>query len=735
MRVAPRIKLLRRARFGFLWLNLAIFLALSGLLAWGTYDGYQLERAHSEETARRLARALDKYMHQTFRSIDAILAAAVAQFDQLAVGASVDDARWDLQALLRRAGAEIIEARNVVVIGADGRMRLAARPVDVRSNEPVPILDASDADYFRFHRENPRAGLFIGSPHLGKVSGEWYIPITRRIAGPTGEFAGVLMAMIDPWHFRAFYLSLQIGAQGSVGLYRDDGILLARAPDSPLLLGKSFADGQIFAKDLLHAPEGVFRTVAPTDGVERVVAYRKVPDFPLVVIVGIATQDALGQWYATLHRNLLLWLLLLIGFGAISTFQIRQAHRRWRVEAALIASERQARAATARLNGAIASINVGFYLFDADDRLVTLNSVARQSLGPVAHLAVPGIKFDEFIHRRYEAEIPEERIGERFYWIERRLACHRQPQGARLVRNAGERWLHFSERLTSDGGVVIIESDITALKKVHEELRAAKEAAELASRTKTAFLANMSHELRTPLNSILGFSEALKEGTFGRLGNPQHEEYVGYIHQSGAHLLQIINDILDLSKIEAGKMELHREPIDGADLIERAVRLLRHRAEGGGVRVLAQSDKQVPPIDGDETKVKQILFNLISNAIKFTERGGEVTVTARAASIGLVELVVRDTGIGMTSAELAIAMTPFGQIDSALARHHKGTGLGLPLVKHIAELHGGSLHLESEKGKGTTVTVRLPQWTETQTPAAGGVSPDQDGSSRLKRAF
>jgi PAS domain S-box-containing protein len=250
--------------------------------------------------------------------------------------------------------------------------------------------------------------------------------------------------------------------------------------------------------------------------------------------------------------------------------------------------------------------------------------------------------------------------------------------------------------------------DISERVRAERNLRQAKSEAEAASLAKSRFLANMSHELRTPLNAILGFSEMLEQGTAGPLDRRQ-QEYVGYVRQSGTHLLDIINEILDLAKIDAGKLELDEdEGIDVRPLADACIALVRERAAAGTLRLSVEIEDGVPPLVADSTRLKQILLNLLGNSVKFTDPGGAVVLAVHRASEGGVEFEVRDTGLGMSAAEIEIALEPFGQVDSGLARRREGTGLGLPLARRLTELHGGVLRIDSEKGRGTRIVVALP---------------------------
>ena len=272
------------------------------------------------------------------------------------------------------------------------------------------------------------------------------------------------------------------------------------------------------------------------------------------------------------------------------------------------------------------------------------------------------------------------------------------------VSELGQHLYDPGGRVLSGFGTI---QDITDRKTAENALRRAQMDAEMANRAKSQFLANVSHELRTPLNAIIGFSEVMKDELMGPLGAKIYKEYSGDIHESGRHLLAIINDILDLSRVESGQATLNEGEIEVPQMIEACLTLIRGKANDGALTVSTEMASRLPAIYGDERLLKQALLNLLSNAVKFTPRGGAVKVKAALTADGL-EISVIDSGIGMTAAELEQVARPFVQLENWLVRKYEGTGLGLSIVKAFCELHNGSLRISSEAGRGTTTTIHLP---------------------------
>ena len=257
------------------------------------------------------------------------------------------------------------------------------------------------------------------------------------------------------------------------------------------------------------------------------------------------------------------------------------------------------------------------------------------------------------------------------------------------------------------------EHEVESHRITEAKLRRAKDDAERADRAKSAFLANTSHELRTPLNAIIGFAEVIRSETFGRIENPRYLEYLKDIYDSGRHLLRIINDILDLSKIEAGKATIDKEErVDLATTVEAALRMVQSQAAADRVAIRFDPGPAPLAVSGSARMLQQVFINLLANAVKFTPPGGTVTVRADRRAADEIAVAITDTGIGMSDEDIEIALTAFGQVDSKMARRYEGTGLGLPLAKALIELHRGKLEIDSYPGRGTTILVVLPALLE-----------------------
>jgi PAS domain S-box-containing protein len=360
------------------------------------------------------------------------------------------------------------------------------------------------------------------------------------------------------------------------------------------------------------------------------------------------------------------------------------------------------------LETTLENMSQGISVYDADLKLVAFNQRYVDLRGfPPGFLHV-GMSFEEVA--RFRAERGDYGPGEVERQIRERVTEKRSGETLRQECPLSDgAVIAVNREPMPDGGSVTTYSDITERKRAEEALRAAKEEAEVANRAKTEFLANVTHELRTPLNAVIGLSELMNEATFGPLGHPKYTEYAKDITESGRHLLELIEDILDLSRIEVGKLKLYEEKVDAVKVVQACMMILRSRAEAGRIDIRTRLPKELPSLMADARKLKQILLNILSNAIKFTPAGGSVTLEACVEKDGAFVFMVRDTGIGIACEQLPTALAPFGQVDGSLSRKYQGTGLGLPLTKALVELHGGKIELTSVVDIGTEVTIRFPK--------------------------
>jgi signal transduction histidine kinase len=269
-------------------------------------------------------------------------------------------------------------------------------------------------------------------------------------------------------------------------------------------------------------------------------------------------------------------------------------------------------------------------------------------------------------------------------------------------------WVEASLTQSGDNEIVSVVRDVSERIRYEAALSQAKEEADSANRSKSEFLATMSHELRTPLNAIIGFADMMQNEILGPIGNEKYRSYTADMHASGEHLLNLINDILDLTKAEAGMLELHEEIVDLKDVIGSVARLMSGSIKNGELTIEINLPASLPLLRADERKTRQILFNLIGNAVKFTPAGGHIMVAGRFSPQSGISITVADTGIGIAAADLPRVLEPFVQLDSSISRQHDGTGLGLPTAKALIELHGGVLELKSTPGVGTEATVIFP---------------------------
>ena len=594
------------------------------------------------------------------------------------------------------------QANSLALLDDTGRI------INFSHTWPVPVISASDRDFFAYLRDHDEPGPFIGLPVVNRFTKAWTVMIARRVNGPHGEFIGIVCGVVETRYFEDFYKEIRTGESASASLFRRDGVLLARYPHLDDQIGKGLMRQSTWYA-ILAEGGGAYRAPGSLDDVKRLISVQPVPDYPLAVSVGIDQRVALAPWRKQTLIIAIGTLCAVVGFGFLFRALAIQFHRVEERSEELACSE-------GRFRDYAFTSSDWFWETDTNHRFTYVSEGIRQfGQEPATRIGRSRMELatdfdpDDAKWREHLATL-ERREAFRNFIYTRKLGD--QPENT--VSISGKPVLDPAGRFLGYRGTA---RDITAQMQSEQSLRDAKEAAEGANVAKSQFLANMSHELRTPLNAIIGFSEALELGMAGEL-QPRQAEYAGLIHQSGEHLHTVINDILDLAKVDAGKLDLHEEAaVEPRGIVESCVTLMKSHAIAGSLTLSIDAEERLPYLRVDPTRLKQILLNLISNAVKFTGSGGTVAVAVRRTAAGGVSFAVRDSGPGMTAREIETALEPFGQVDAGHNRRYEGTGLGLPLAQRLAELHGGVLSVESVKGTGTTVTVTLPPERTVTAPA------------------
>jgi PAS domain S-box-containing protein len=681
--------LFRAVRPGVGLLGIAATLVLLIAAATGGALWHFRDKAVAE--AERQTRNLDGVLaEQTARSVehvDFILSSMVERIEsERAAGGSADDGMMPRMRELLSATPQI---RTMMITDSAGHMT---------QSTTGRLTYVGDRPHFIAQREGTPIEPYISAPFVTRLDKKLAISVSRRITGADGAFGGIVATSLDPAYFNDIYRHIDLGRGSAIGLFRDDGICLINFPGDADNGHVPFA--HTASAPFLSGTSGVYRDRDTTTGAERIIAFHRVGNLPLLSVVSVTVDAVLADWRrevrlfssgAVVVAVTLCLLIYLLG---------KELKRRDALTEALRANEERFR------NFAEASSD-WFWEQDADLRFTYLSNAVftKSGLAPADHI---GKTRQEVVHRGVTAEQWRQHQAD--------LDARRPFRDFRFQRVD----LDGSVRYISIGGTPVFDGDgrfrgyagnarditpqILAEKALHE----AKAEAEAAARTKGEFLAVISHELRTPLNAIIGFSDLICRQILGPIGNAKYQEYAGDILDAGRHLLGLINNILDMSKIEARKMELTEEPVDLGAIADSCMKIVERQAADGRIALTSRIPLNLPQVRADEMRLKQILLNLLSNAVKFTPAHGRVTLSAHLDASGALVIEVSDTGIGMNEDEISVALQPFRQIESAVARKHEGTGLGLPLVKAFTELHGGTLAFTSRRGAGTTARIVLP---------------------------
>jgi adenylate cyclase len=710
---------------------LGILIASAALSCIAATGAMYLATARYEQATRdlqieRVGYILNRYVNETVWQLFAAdiggIARDIAQEDNLRKAVSTAD-RDGLKHLLPEAWRrDAVSSGRVPMLGItvyQGDGTVMAEHVSVPALRPTAAL----SDLLSKRQGNDRLARLR---HVWTDGGAPRLSVVVPVGGL--RLAGYLAVHVDPLH-ALHNLDDRLGMH-IVFTSADGAKRLAELQNFKIADGATVLHGEFMVK----APSGlpVFRANVAWDETETTNLMLNIREWSFAILIAALTLITVAT----------LMLVLIVSRqmareeteAATAALSAKRAEDdAWR--RAEEVNLREISEARTRLTEAIETISEGFSLYDAEDKLIVCNSRYQELLASHADVMVPGTSFETILRTAIERGLIMDAEGCREAWIEERLARHHAASEMHIQRRSDGRWIQVSERKTANGGVVAIYADITEMKQheaeladLVEKLQIARDAADEANRTKSSFLANMSHELRTPLNAIIGLTEMMVSNA-ARFGTEKAQEPLQRVNRAGKHLLGLINEVLDLSKIEAGKLELHPESVDLVPLIDEVIGTARQLAEQNKNRLVVECQESLGPLTVDPMRLRQILLNLLSNACKFTKEG-EVALRARKVADGRswIEFAVSDTGIGMTAEQQQKLFEEFSQADALTARRFGGTGLGLAITRKLARLMGGDVTVASEPGKGSIFTICLPGGTDipARTFTEGGRRPDGD---------
>jgi signal transduction histidine kinase/CheY-like chemotaxis protein/HPt (histidine-containing phosphotransfer) domain-containing protein len=653
----------------------------------------------ASDTANRVARAVEASINRNFVQVDAMLAGLPSILAPYA-----RDGRFDASGagrVMRELNNQNFTFRDVLLVGADGMPIATALAVSRRRPLPLPLGPA-------FTDAAPHAGsVMIGGPVQNPATGEWALffarPIRMPVIGNVTAVAEVPVPLVGSL--------LAVGGEAPgmrVTLERDDGTLLAALPHDETRIGRrlSVPAGALMGATQARSrfnDEPVLVSVRPT-------LYPS-----LSVVTTVERSAALAGWEFDRERALLVsgaFAALVLALAAALLVGLRQ---REKVEA-----ERARWRST--LENALESMSDGFVMFGPDDRLIACNQRYKEFYAISAPFIKAGAAFRDIMREGAKRGQYPQAVGDLEAFIDEMDAWRHanNPPIERLLPDG--RWVLITERSTPDGGTVGIRTDITPLKRAMDELAAARDGARAAGEAKSQFLARMSHELRTPLNGVLGFAQVLLRDP--NLTDEQREQ-VETLHDAGRHLLELVNSLLDLSKIEAGKLDLHLRDVAVRPMLDACASLLTPEVDRKGLTLTLDIAPATPPaVEADATRLRQMLLNLLSNAVKFTPPGGRVDFRALPLPGGRpgLRIEVKDTGPGVPPEKRHLLFEDFSQLFPVAGQDGAGTGLGLAISARLAAAMGGRIGCDSAAGQGAMFWVELPL-REVPLPATVAAAP------------
>jgi signal transduction histidine kinase/DNA-binding response OmpR family regulator len=664
-------------------------------------------------TLERVGRAVEVSINRNLVQTDALLAGLPMLLNTYIAPERVDHA--GIAQVLRELNNQNFFVRDLLLIGADGLPISSALAVSRRRPLPLEWRAA-------FAEATPGGGVLLAGPVRNPVTQEWSVYIGRQIRlrqlGPVLAVAEVQVSAL------AAVLGVGGDTEGQrITLERADGTLLASLPHDEAHMGHRLSPA---ASEVLAAgSDGVaIARIGPED-VEALRLVRSTIYPALFVSATLRTDAVLAAWRN--DRQKLLWgaaalTVLICALSAALLLWLRSRE----------AAEAERQRWRARLESAIESMSDGFVMFDAEDRMVACNTRYKDFYKISAPFIVPGARFEDIMREGAKRGQYPQAGPDIEAFVREMTAWHRgdNPPIERLLPDG--RWVLITERRTPDGGTVGIRTDITAMKRAMEQLAEARDQAKAATEAKSAFLSRMSHELRTPLNSILGFAQLLAaDRSLTEAQRAQVQTLLG----AGRHLLELVNGLLDLSKIEAGRLELAPRTVALSQLLGSCAELLRPEAERKGIALRVALSESLPEhVRADPTRLRQLVLNLLSNAVKFTPPGGVVALRAmalvEAGAVRPVRIEVEDTGPGIPKEQQGRLFQDFQQIAPSL---EPGTGLGLAITAKLAEAMGGRIGCDSEPGRGALFWIELPLPVEAapEAEAAEASPPAADRALRV----